>query len=65
MKVRLLAIGIPVCAVLWVTAIGFARERTVWRLLQFIGAVFLLVVVLAHIAEAYHLIPWMHWGRKR
>jgi len=52
MKVTLLAIGIPVCAILFVTAIGFARERSVWRFLQLIGAVFLLIVVLAHIAEA-------------
>jgi hypothetical protein len=23
---------------------------------------FLVVVVLAHISEALHLFPWMHWG---
>ena len=62
MKVRLLAIGIPVCAILFLTVIKFAKDRSVWRFLQLSGTVFLLVVVLAHVAEAYRLIPWMHWG---
>lgn len=62
MKVSLLAIGIPVCAILLVSTTGFTREKTVWRFLQLIGAIFLLIVVLAHVAEAFHLIPWMRWG---
>lgn len=61
MKGSLLAIGIPVCAIL-VSIMAFAREKTVWRFLQLIGAVSLLMVVLAHIAEAFHLFPWMYWG---
>lgn len=63
MKARLLAIGMPVCAVLFVSLIGSARERTVWRFLQLIGAIFLLMMVLAHIAEAFQLVPWMRWGQ--
>ncbi len=63
MKASLLAIGVPVCAILFVSLIGFAREKTVWRFLQLIGAVFLLMMVLAHIAEAFQLIPWMRWGQ--
>jgi hypothetical protein len=31
-------------------------------LLQLVGAGALVLVVLAHIAEAVHLIPWMCWG---
>ena len=62
MKVKLLAIGIPVSAILFVTVMGYARERDSWRLLQVAGAVSLLIVVLAHIAEAFHLVPWMRWG---
>ena len=62
MKVSLLAIGIPVCAILLVSTTGFAREKTLWRFLQLLGAIFLLIVVLAHVAEAFHLIPWMRWG---
>lgn len=62
MKVSLVAIGIPVCAILFVTITGFAREKKVWRFLQLVGALSLLVVVLTHVAEAYHFVPWMHWG---
>lgn len=63
MKARLLAIGMPVCAVLFVSLIGFARERTVWRFLQLIGAIFLLMMVLAHIGGALQHVPCMPWGQ--
>jgi hypothetical protein len=63
MKVSLLAIGIPVCAIFFVSIMGLAREKTVWRFPQLIGAASLLMVVLAHIAEAFHLMPWMHWEK--
>ena len=62
MKVKLLAIGIPVSVILFGTVIGYARERNSWRLLQVAGAISLLNVVLAHIAEAFHLARWMRWG---
>jgi len=62
MKISLLTIGIPVCVILLVSIVAFARGKTVWRFLQLIGAVCLLMMVLTHIAEAFHLIPWMHWG---
>lgn len=62
MKVSLLAIGIPVCAIFLVSTAGFAREKTVWRFLQLLGAIFLLIVVLAHIGETFHLVSWMRWG---
>ena len=63
MKVKLLAIGIPVSVILFATVIRYARERNSWRLLQVAGAISLLNVVLAHIAEAFHLVPWMRWGK--
>jgi hypothetical protein len=31
-------------------------------LLQIIGAGFLVVVVLTHVAETLHIFPWMGWG---
>jgi hypothetical protein len=36
---------------------------TVWRLLQLLGAVYLMAVVLAHVAEAFCLFPEMGWGQ--
>lgn len=39
------------------------RRRTTSSLLQLVGAGFLVVVVLAHVSEAFHLLSWMRWGR--
>src|SRR5215469_13411015 len=50
MKMMLLAVGIPACATVVFSITGFAREKTVGRLLQLLGASCLFVVVLAHIA---------------
>lgn len=38
------------------------REKTVPTLLQLVGAASFLIVVLAHIFEALHLLAWMNWG---
>jgi hypothetical protein len=40
----------------------FLRGRTLGSFLQLLGAGCLVMVVLAHICEALHLFPWMHWG---
>jgi len=40
----------------------FVREKTRWSLLQLVGAGCLMVVMLAHIAEALELFPSMGWG---
>jgi hypothetical protein len=63
MKVTLFAVGIPVCAILFVSIIGFAKEKSVWRFVQLLGAVCLLMTVVVHIAEVFHLFPGMNWGR--
>src|SRR5215469_5794672 len=63
MNVTLFAVGIPVCAILFVSIIRFTKKRTVWRFVQLLGAVCLLMMVLVHIAEAFHLFPGMNWGR--
>jgi hypothetical protein len=42
----------------------FFRAKTFSCFLQLIGAACLVVVVLAHICEAFHLFSWMHWGRE-
>jgi hypothetical protein len=41
----------------------FGRERTLFPLLQLIGAASLIVVVLTHVFEALGAFPWMGWGR--
>lgn len=40
----------------------FVRGRTLWNLLQLLGAGCLVAVILTHISEALHLFPWMYWG---
>ena len=52
----------PMCALFFGSAVMFFREKRVSSLLQLVGAGCLAVVVLAHICEALHLVPWMHWG---
>jgi hypothetical protein len=52
----------PVCILFFGSAVMFFREKGVPSLLQIFGAGCLVVVVLAHLCEALHLFPWMHWG---
>jgi formate hydrogenlyase subunit 3/multisubunit Na+/H+ antiporter MnhD subunit len=53
---------VPVCLLFaWSLAV-FLRHRTVWPLVQLVGAGGLAVVVLVHICEAEHLLPFMGWG---
>ena len=40
----------------------FRRGKTVSSFLQVLGATCLVVVVLTHVCEGLHLLPWMHWG---
>ena len=54
---------VPACMLLSGSAVLFFRGRTLWSLLQLLGAACLVVVVLAHLSEALHLFPWMGWGR--
>jgi hypothetical protein len=42
----------------------FTRQKTVWIFLQLLGAGCLVAVVLAHVCEALHLFPRMHWGHE-
>lgn len=40
----------------------FSKGKSVGSFLQLLGAGFLVVVVLAHVAEGLDLFPWMRWG---
>ena len=53
---------VPAAMLLSGSAVVFLREKMVSSLLQLLGAACLMVVVLAHICEALHLFPGMHWG---
>lgn len=59
----LIAIGSLVFVLFGVSSITFARVRTAFALLQLIGSVLLIVVVFAHIAEQFRMLPAMGWGR--
>ena len=59
---RLGLFGMLVCAAVGASAVSFSREKTVWSFLQLLGAAFLFVVGFSHLAEAFHLFPWMGWG---
>jgi hypothetical protein len=58
----LLAVALPTCVLLSGSVVLFHRERTISSLLQLVGAGGLAMVVLAHVAEAFQLLPGMHWG---
>jgi hypothetical protein len=52
----------PVALLLaWSIAV-LSKDRALGPILQFMGAAFLLIVVLTHVAEALHLFAVMHWG---
>jgi len=44
------------------SAILVSRRKGLGYILQVVGAGSLMAVVLAHILEALHLLPWMQWG---
>jgi hypothetical protein len=55
-------IGVLVGALFLGCVVSFARERNGWRSVQLFGSFCLVVVVLTHVAEAFHLLPGMGWG---
>ena len=59
----LLGIGIAAGMLFGGAIVLFRRERSISSFLQLIGAGCLIVVVLAHVAEALRLFPSMQWGR--
>jgi Ca2+/Na+ antiporter len=53
---------LPACILLSGSVVLFLKGKTVFSLLQLLGAGCLLVVVLTHVSEALQLFPQMHWG---
>ena len=60
--VRALVALAPASALLFGSVLLWATGRTVWALLQVIGAGGLVVVTLTHVFEALHWFSWMQWG---
>ena len=60
--VRALAAFVPVCVLFGGSVVWLFRVRTVWCVLQVVGAGAIVVVIVAHVCEALHLLPWMGWG---
>ena len=59
---KALAALLPAGLLLSGSTVLFLRTKTVRAFLQFFGAGCLMLVVLTHVCEALHLLPWMHWG---
>lgn len=62
---RVLIMSVPVGILLAGSATLFLRRKTLSSLLQLFGASCLVIVVLAHLCEALHLLPSMGWGLVR
>jgi hypothetical protein len=60
--VALVGIAIPACLLFVGAVILCSRKRSLSSWLQLIGSAGLIMVVVTHFAEAFDLIPWMHWG---
>jgi len=58
----LLGIAIPALMLFCGSVVLFCAEKTLWSLLQMLGAGCLIIVVLTHIGKAFDLLPWMRWG---
>ena len=55
---------VPVSMLFFGSALLFCKGKNAWSFLQLAGAGCLVVVVLTRVFEAFHLFPWMLWGRK-
>ncbi len=55
-------IALPICLLFVGSIILFVKAKTICTLLQLLGASCLMVVLLVHVAEAFHLFPSMNWG---
>lgn len=58
----LFGIAIPVIVLFVGSSVLLSKKRSLPSWLQLLGSAGLMTVVGAHIAEAFHLVPWMGWG---
>jgi formate hydrogenlyase subunit 3/multisubunit Na+/H+ antiporter MnhD subunit len=59
---KALMAALPVAVLLVWSILRYARRRTLSAALQLLGSGCLVIVVLAHVAEAVHWYPSMGWG---
>lgn len=52
----------PVLTLFSGALILFLRQQSISAFFQLLGSFSLVVVVLSHVCEALHLLPWMGWG---
>jgi hypothetical protein len=62
--VKVVVASIPVTAIFSYAITVFVRRRSVWAAVQLTGAAGLVLVVVAHVCEALHLLPWFGWGQE-
>src|SRR5712691_2471937 len=60
--VKALVALVPVSVLVAWSGVTFARRKTLFSCLQFVGAGCLVVVALTHVCEALHLLLWMRFG---
>ena len=52
----------PLCLLFAWSLVAFLKGKTVCAFVQVFGAGCLVIVVLTHVCEALHLLPFMQWG---
>jgi hypothetical protein len=62
MFVKALVASVPAFLLLVYSVAVLVTHKNMSAVLQLVGATFLVVVVLTHVAEALHLLPAMRWG---
>lgn len=63
MKSPLLITAGTVAIIAVLSTIRLVRQPTLASVLQLLGSLFLVIMVLTHIAEAFSLVPQMGWGK--
>jgi hypothetical protein len=59
-----IAASVPIGMLLVGSIVTYSRGTRTSSVLEVAGAACLMVVVVAHICEALHLLPWMLWGEE-
>jgi hypothetical protein len=62
MTTNLMLVGSVVVLILTSSIFGFLKHRHKADVVQLFGSAFLLVMVLTHVAEHFHLLMTMRWG---